>query len=238
MLAKNNLVEQVPAKRETLGWYKPCSYSALSPSFLPAQKAIISPFFPHPAGTPKRDAVDQLGWGRKGALQAPPPCLPRGRGCRRCDPRTPVSPQRAAPLHMEVNRGQRRLRVPLVYVNSFGSHRCGSIIRYGGGCQEDEAGRAGPPLSQPSPLGNSGGQMAALKPGDKAGPGARGQAAGSCGVGKPVRRHHGTCHLCVRGHGRARGCPAMALFWRESVSLRRVLIPSSLSVTVHTEGGM
>ncbi|XP_019329326.1 PREDICTED: uncharacterized protein C5orf47 homolog [Aptenodytes forsteri] len=53
---------------------------------------------------------------------------------------------------MEPGHSQGRLRVQLVYVNSFGSHRCGSIIRYGGGCQQAEAGRAGPPLSQSSDL--------------------------------------------------------------------------------------
>ncbi|XP_059681126.1 uncharacterized protein C5orf47 homolog [Gavia stellata] len=97
---------------------------------------------------------------------------------------------------MEPGRSQGRPRVQLVYVNSFGSHRCGSIIRYGRGCRQAEAGPAGPRLSQLSPAGEAGGQRAALVPRDKAGPGpsaagGRAQAVGSCGVVKPVSRHHG-----------------------------------------------
>ncbi|KAF1664803.1 hypothetical protein FQA23_0012252, partial [Aptenodytes patagonicus] len=99
---------------------------------------------------------------------------------------------------MEPGHSQGRLRVQLVYVNSFGSHRCGSIIRYGGGCQQAEAGRAGPPLSQSSPTGAAGGLRAVPAPGDKAGhgppaTGGRVQAVGSRGMVKPVSRHHSTC---------------------------------------------
>ncbi|OPJ87962.1 cytoplasmic polyadenylation element-binding protein 4 isoform D [Patagioenas fasciata monilis] len=132
-----------------------------------------------------------ISWdGAGGALCRPPSHARPEEGAAGALTPEPVSPQHPAPLHMELNSGQRRPHVPLVYINSFGSHRCGSIIRYGGGSWEDEAGRAGPPLSQPSPPGDAGGQMGALTPGDKAGPGTRGQAAGSCGVGKPVRHHH------------------------------------------------
>ncbi|KAF1570006.1 hypothetical protein FQV10_0016728, partial [Eudyptes schlegeli] len=99
---------------------------------------------------------------------------------------------------MEPGHSQGRLHVQLVYVNSFGSHRCGSIIRYGKGCRQAEAGRAGPPLSQSSPTGEAGGLRAVLAPGDKAGhgppaAGGRAQAVGSRGVAKPVSRHHSTC---------------------------------------------
>ncbi|CAM9463230.1 unnamed protein product [Bubo scandiacus] len=97
---------------------------------------------------------------------------------------------------MEPGRSQGRLCVTLVYVNSFGSHRCGSIIRYGRGCRRAEAGRAGPSLPQPSPMGETGRQRAASVPGDDASPGlpaasGRAQVAGSCGVAKPVSCHCG-----------------------------------------------
>ncbi|XP_074913205.1 uncharacterized protein C5orf47 homolog [Buteo buteo] len=118
-------------------------------------------------------------------------------------PHPPVSPQRPAsarpgrrpaPPQMEPGRG--RPRVPLVYLNSFGSHRCGSIIRYGRGCRQAEVGPAGPPLSRPSPAGEAGRQRAAPAPGDEADPGppaagGRARAVGSCGVAKPVGRRRG-----------------------------------------------
>uniref|UniRef100_A0A8C3PJE0 Uncharacterized protein n=1 Tax=Calidris pygmaea TaxID=425635 RepID=A0A8C3PJE0_9CHAR len=94
------------------------------------------------------------------------------------------------PRHkMEAGRSQGRPRLQLVYVNSFGSHRCGSVIRYGRGCRQAEAGRAGPPLPQPSPTGETQGLRATPAPGDMAVPGphaagGRGQAVGSCGVVK------------------------------------------------------
>ncbi|XP_050761564.1 uncharacterized protein C5orf47 homolog [Gymnogyps californianus] len=120
-------------------------------------------------------------------------------------PRVPISPQRPAsagphrhpaPPQMEPGCSQGRPRMQLVYVNSFGSHRCGSIIRYGRGCRQAEVGWAGPLLSQPSPMGEAGRQRAALAPGDKASPGppaasGRVQVVGSCGVVKPVSCHRG-----------------------------------------------
>ncbi|XP_075020952.1 uncharacterized protein C5orf47 homolog [Calonectris borealis] len=145
---------------------------------------------------------------QEGCSAGPPaPCLPRGRGRRCRAPHSlvagtpaPASPQcpasagprcRPPPPRMEPGRSQGRPPLQLVYVNSFGSHRCGSVIRYGRGCRQAEAGRAGPPLSQSSPTGQAGGLRAAPAPGDKAGPGppaagGRAQAGGSCGVAKPT----------------------------------------------------
>ncbi|XP_012982814.2 uncharacterized protein C5orf47 homolog [Melopsittacus undulatus] len=88
-----------------------------------------------------------------------------------------------------------RPRVPLVYVNSFGSHRCGSVIRYGSSCSETEASRDGPLFSQLSPRGKARRQRAARVPGHKTSPGpaagGRRQTVGSCGVVEPVSRQHG-----------------------------------------------
>lgn len=132
----------------------------------------------------------------------PLPCTPQRGGQDTC-PQAPASPQRRpAPPQMEPGRSQGRPHVQLVYVNSFGSHRCGSVIRYGGACRPAEAGRAegwaAPPLSQPSPTGEAGELRAAPAPGHRAGPGgpAAGggvRAAGSCGVAKPVSRRGGRC---------------------------------------------
>ncbi|XP_010083298.1 PREDICTED: uncharacterized protein C5orf47 homolog [Pterocles gutturalis] len=97
---------------------------------------------------------------------------------------------------MEPGRSREKPRVPLVYVNTFGSHRCGSIIRYGQGFQQAEAGRARPRLSQPGPTGEDRRLRATPALGDKASPGPpatgdRDQQVGSCGVAKPVSRHRG-----------------------------------------------
>ncbi|XP_054073351.1 uncharacterized protein C5orf47 homolog [Rissa tridactyla] len=94
---------------------------------------------------------------------------------------------------MEPGRSRGKPRMQLVYVNTFGSHRCGSVIRYGRGCRQAEGDEARPPLSWPSPAG---GLRAAPVPGDKASPGpsaagGRAQAVGSCGVVKPVSHRHG-----------------------------------------------
>ncbi|KAM6055622.1 uncharacterized protein C5orf47 homolog [Theristicus caerulescens] len=83
---------------------------------------------------------------------------------------------------MEPGRSQGRPPLQLVYVNSFGSHRCGSVIRYGRGCRQAEVGQAAPPPS----LREAGGLRAAPAPGDKAGPGPP-----AAGVVKPVSRHRG-----------------------------------------------
>ncbi|XP_075297752.1 uncharacterized protein C5orf47 homolog [Opisthocomus hoazin] len=88
---------------------------------------------------------------------------------------------------MEAARGRGSPRLPLVYVNSFGSHRCGSVIRYGGGRR-----RAGP--GRPGPAGEPGAPRAA--PRDQAGrgppaAGERAQAARSCGGTRPARRRGG-----------------------------------------------
>ncbi|XP_062463654.1 uncharacterized protein C5orf47 homolog [Pezoporus occidentalis] len=96
---------------------------------------------------------------------------------------------------MAPGRSQGRPRVPLVYVNSFGSHRCGSVIRYGSSCPEAEPGRDGSLISKLSPRGKARRQRAALLPGHKTSPGpaagGRRQAVGSCGVEEPVSHPHG-----------------------------------------------
>ncbi|XP_066184926.1 uncharacterized protein C5orf47-like [Sylvia atricapilla] len=76
----------------------------------------------------------------------------------------------AAPPHTE--RG--RPPVPLVYVNSFGSHRCGPVIRLGWGSRrspgQSAPGRAGAPRAAPEP-----------RAGHSAGQGGSGRRAGSGG---------------------------------------------------------
>ncbi|XP_054245353.1 uncharacterized protein C5orf47 homolog [Indicator indicator] len=82
----------------------------------------------------------------------------------------------------------------LVYVNCFGSHRCGSIIRYSRGCRKAGVGQAKPTLSRPSPTGKAGRQRKATRvPGDVAIPATSGrsQEVGSCGLVRPVSHHHG-----------------------------------------------
>lgn len=234
--------------RERLGWCKACSRSAPSSLFSPAQKPVISPFLTVQLGHQNRTTAireDEAG----GVLCGSPHAMPaQGKGPRAlCTPGRPplgppVSPQRPAsagpgrrpaPPQMEAGLGPGRPRVPLVYLNSFGSHRCGSIIRYGRGCPQAEVGPAGPPLSRPSPVGEAGGPRAAPAPGDEADPGpaatsGRARAVGSCGVAKPVGRHRGTC-----GPGRGPLCPwewettgpsprHVPLFGQGGLSLRRV----------------
>ncbi|XP_068062268.1 uncharacterized protein C5orf47 homolog [Anomalospiza imberbis] len=75
----------------------------------------------------------------------------------------------AAPPQME--RGRRALPpVPLVYVNSFGSHRCGTVIRLGRGWRQSPPGRAGAPRAAQEP-----------RAGHSPGPGGSGRRAGSGG---------------------------------------------------------
>ncbi|XP_052540411.1 uncharacterized protein C5orf47 homolog [Tympanuchus pallidicinctus] len=62
---------------------------------------------------------------------------------------------------MEPGHGKARLHVQHVYIHSFGSHRCGFIIRYGKGCQQAERDGAGSLLSQQSLMDRSRGQSAA-----------------------------------------------------------------------------
>ncbi|XP_054697770.1 uncharacterized protein C5orf47 homolog [Grus americana] len=127
------------------------------------------------------------------------PCLPRGWGCPCPKPLCCLSrgpPPHPAPPQMEPGRSHGSPRVQLVYVNSFGSHRCGSVIRYGRGCRQAGVGRAGPPLSQPSPTGEARGREAALAPGDKGSPGppaagGRVEVVRSCSVVKAVSRYRG-----------------------------------------------
>ncbi|XP_031981252.1 uncharacterized protein C5orf47 homolog [Corvus moneduloides] len=89
----------------------------------------------------------------------------------------------AAPPQME--RGRRALPpVPLVYVNTFGSHRCGSVIRLGRGCRQSPGqsppGRAGAPRAVPEP-----------RAGPSREPGGGGRRAGSGGEGRPGSRAPG-----------------------------------------------
>lgn len=60
--------------------------------------------------------------------------------------------------------------VPLVYVNSFGSHRCGTVLRLGRGCRQSPPGRAGASRASPE-----------LRAGPSPGPGGSGRRAGSGG---------------------------------------------------------
>ncbi|XP_061858727.1 uncharacterized protein C5orf47 homolog [Colius striatus] len=91
---------------------------------------------------------------------------------------------------MEPRRSQRGPRVPLVYVNSFGSHRCGSIIRYGVDCWQPEVGRAVPVLPQPSPAEKGRKRRTEGSPEPCASSSV--QVVGrSCGRVKPCSRHHG-----------------------------------------------
>ncbi|XP_051487518.1 uncharacterized protein C5orf47 homolog [Apus apus] len=76
----------------------------------------------------------------------------------------------------------------LVYVNSFGSHRCGSVIRYSRAGRQAGAGWDGSPPSQPSHAGEVGGLRAALVPGDEADPGLPG--AGGRAEAVSHRRGH------------------------------------------------
>lgn len=86
----------------------------------------------------------------------------------------------AVPTQMErVLRA--RPPVPLVYVNSFGSHRCGTVIRLGRGWRQSPGqspeGRAGAPRAAPEP-----------RAGRSAGPGGSGRRAGSGGEARAGSR--------------------------------------------------
>ncbi|CAN8190057.1 unnamed protein product [Coccothraustes coccothraustes] len=80
----------------------------------------------------------------------------------------------AVPPQME--RGRRaHPPVPLVYVNSFGSHRCGPVIRLGRGWRQSPG---------QSPPGRAGAPRAGLSPG----PGGSGRRAGSGGEARAGSR--------------------------------------------------
>uniref|UniRef100_A0A8B9CB13 Uncharacterized protein n=1 Tax=Anser brachyrhynchus TaxID=132585 RepID=A0A8B9CB13_9AVES len=94
---------------------------------------------------------------------------------------------------MEPGCSQGRPLVPHIYVNSFGSHRCGSLIRCGRGYKWAEVGQSRTLLSQQSPVGRSRGQRAAKARGDKADlkPSAaagRAQEVESCGGVKDTKK--------------------------------------------------
>nr|XP_030140071.3 uncharacterized protein C5orf47 homolog isoform X1 [Taeniopygia guttata] len=77
----------------------------------------------------------------------------------------------------QMGRGRRgRPPVPLVYVNSFGSHRCGTVIRLGPGWRQSPG---------QSPPGRAAAPRAAQEPraGRGPGPGGSGRRAGSEGRG-------------------------------------------------------
>ncbi|KAM7042240.1 uncharacterized protein C5orf47 homolog [Acridotheres tristis] len=76
-------------------------------------------------------------------------------------------------------RGRARPPVPLVYVNSFGSHRCGTVLRLGRGCRQSPPGRAGAPRAAPEPR---------ARPRPSPGPGSSGRRAGSGGQGRAGSR--------------------------------------------------
>lgn len=156
------------------GWYKACF--VLSSLFLPAQTACPSHFL-QPGQNAALGQWRPMGWGRR-AL-----CVPA-----RCS-----APHSTA--SMEPGRGKARLHVQHVYVHSFGSHRCGSIIRYSKGCLQPERDGAGSVLS---PTDRTRGQRAARVLRDEADPGPTAaadgvQAAGSCGGVKHVNLRCGMC---------------------------------------------
>ncbi|XP_037253349.1 uncharacterized protein C5orf47 homolog [Falco biarmicus] len=107
-----------------------------------------------------------------------------------CHPATagPGRPPAPPPMAAGPSRGRTRLR--LLYSNSFGSHRCGSVVRYGGGRRQAEGGWDEALRCQPSPAGQAGGLRGTLGPGDQAHRGRGPQAVGSGGAGKPVSHHH------------------------------------------------
>ncbi|KAJ7417291.1 hypothetical protein BTVI_33445 [Pitangus sulphuratus] len=86
-----------------------------------------------------------------------------------------------------MERGRRsRPPVSLVYVNSFGSHRCGSVIRLG------RRSRQSPGQSPPGPAGSP---RAAPEPQDEPSPG-----PGSCRVGRPGSRLPGDQEAKAKAH--------------------------------------
>ncbi|XP_058671596.1 uncharacterized protein C5orf47 homolog [Ammospiza caudacuta] len=84
----------------------------------------------------------------------------------------------AAPPQMESGR-RARPPVPLVYVNSFGSHRCGTVIRLDWGQSRGQSppGRAGAPRAAPEP-----------RAGRSPRPGGSGRRAGSGGEARAGSR--------------------------------------------------
>ncbi|XP_064527845.1 uncharacterized protein C5orf47 homolog [Pseudopipra pipra] len=86
-----------------------------------------------------------------------------------------------------MERGRRsRPPVPLVYVNSFGSHRCGSVIRLGRGSRRG---------SEQSPPGSARSPRAAPEPQDEPSPG-----PGSCRAGRPSSRPPGDQEAKAKAH--------------------------------------
>ncbi|XP_054024244.1 uncharacterized protein C5orf47 homolog [Dryobates pubescens] len=151
---------------------------------------------------------------QEGCSVGPPtPRLPRGRGrwrsaspstaARPPTPRAPASPQGLAstrPLLRPTTPQMAEAGKPpmqLVYVNCFGSHRCGPILRYSRGCRQAEVGQAKPTLSWPSPTGKARRQKkTTLVPRDVAIPATSGRAqeVGSC----DLMRHVSSCHGDLR----------------------------------------
>ncbi|XP_057891097.1 uncharacterized protein C5orf47 homolog [Melospiza georgiana] len=86
----------------------------------------------------------------------------------------------AAPPQMESGR-RARPPVPMVYVNSFGSHRCGTVIRLGRGWRQSPGqsppDRAGAPRAAPEP-----------RAGRSPRPGGSGRRAGSGGEARAGSR--------------------------------------------------
>ncbi|XP_031411558.1 uncharacterized protein C5orf47 homolog isoform X2 [Meleagris gallopavo] len=124
------------------GWYTACF--ALSLFFLLAQTAHPFNFL-----LPSQDTALGQWWlmGRGSALRSRQVLS--------------TSQHSSLPASMEPGRGKARLHVQHVYIHSFGSHRCGSIIRYGKGCQQAERNGAGSLLSRQSLTDRSRGQRAA-----------------------------------------------------------------------------
>lgn len=84
----------------------------------------------------------------------------------------------------------------LVYVNCFGSHRCGSVIHYSRGFRQAEVSQAKPTLSWRSTTWKAGRQEEATPvPGDVEIPATSGrtQEVRSCDLVRPASRHQGKC---------------------------------------------
>ncbi|XP_065411024.1 uncharacterized protein C5orf47 homolog isoform X4 [Chrysemys picta bellii] len=83
---------------------------------------------PNPVGSSKRITLPQ-----RSLAHSPRLVWPRAAPSRVLEERAPP-PQ--YPSRMKPRSGRERMRI--VYVNSFGTHRCGSVIQYGGGHRRRE----------------------------------------------------------------------------------------------------
>lgn len=132
--------------------------------------------------------------------------------------------------------------MPHVYVNSFGSHRCGSLIRCGRGYKWADVGQSRILLSEQSPVDRSRGQRAAKARGDKADPkpsaaAVRVQAVESCGGVKDTSLCRGTClgtSMPWESMGLRSGPCHVFLFSGDTISVWCFGLVRCPSQTVHT----